>query len=422
MPFDFGAGLSKMGEDVGKVAGAGALEAQKSAAEQEKITLANQLAEGTATRGREQQGQIDLNRQSEENKFKSADTDKRLTSEEKRTGMTNDATRYTADQGVKGHQISADASRDVEHERAQTYRDIADVNNQTKVKIQDIKSAQVAEAKKYSMMSDDSIRTHAEVMMLNGGILPSGMGMGAVSYADKVRMDAKMNEMMKERGITPEQLVDQGFMAKQVGPAMAMLQKQQQAIGSFSAQADMLTERMVQQAKKLTDTGIPIANQSLRSLQQKFTNNKDLTDFVQTITALQIERAKILSGNMGNAAPTDAAQAHVNKMLNENMTFDSLQSGAKNLQIESDDRVKSISYMEKVLEAKRLGKSVESVDKPVGVTPENQNANPPGPMTKDGKIDLPALLNKKNAGKVFNFGTAGDWRVNEDGTNVKKVQ
>lgn len=109
MAFDFGRGLSAMGEAVSKVAGDTLLDLQRADLQKQATILANDLATERESRGRAEAHGYDMEKQTSQQTFMAGENEKTRAAELQRTNISAEASKYSADKGFKARQLEIDA-------------------------------------------------------------------------------------------------------------------------------------------------------------------------------------------------------------------------------------------------------------------------------------------------------------------------
>jgi hypothetical protein len=107
--FNLGAGLSLLGETVGKFAGMAALEQQRAALQRDSLVLADQLASERESRGRKEAHGYAIETLDKQQTYDAAKTDKTIAADLQRAGIAAGASKYSADASVRAAQMQIDA-------------------------------------------------------------------------------------------------------------------------------------------------------------------------------------------------------------------------------------------------------------------------------------------------------------------------
>lgn len=393
MAFDFGAGLSAMGGAVSKTAGDYLLENQKSIYEQEKLKLADQLAQA---RDKENQkftaGESDKDRA-----FKGEEGEKTRTSEEKRTGISAGATigaaSIAAEASRQGHEITARSSENV----ARIYVEGRDKAAQTAADAKRDVAKIVADARKTTqdliIPSGDALETLANSYNATGSLPNTGYG----GTAGKTAVLNRAAQLRKEQGISDETWMDKSVMAKTATTVLPQLQKQYSAVEAFSATAAKNGEIVKELLDKgVGPSGLPIVDAWIQSGRRQ-TGDDDVAKFGAALYAYMTENAKVMSGAMGNAPLSDQSVKNMDKVMNGNMNRDQLLGVMAVMEDERNNRMLGFQEQIQKLRGQATGKGDQGILKPGGAsTPANPGADPkltPRPLpVNNGKIDPGAMI------------------------------
>lgn len=407
MPFDISNGLANAGTAVAATAGQYALESQKAELENQKVMLADQLAGKRESAGRQEQGLINATAADKLQTFQGGQNDLNRASEEKRTTTSANATlgsaRYTADAHLQGINLEADYKKEVariegEYRTKQTEmmtgsrESIADKNRSSKEDIAKLQADIRTNMRASMMPGPDAINTSAENYLATG-VLPS-FGVGGAQAKSAILDQA--NKLMKERGLSPEDVRAGNVDAKTAASALQKTQQQQAALENFSGTMEKNIEIVKDyMAQGVGPTGLPVVDAWVQA-GRRMTGDDDVAKFGAALYGVITEAAKINSGALGNAPLSDTQLKEVQNLVNKQDNQKTITGVLDTFTLERDNRINSINDTLARLQARAAGRANKAVPESAASTPAARNpATSPGSGTstvkmipfKDGRPD-----------------------------------
>ena len=389
MAFDVSAGISAMGEAVAKTAGSYALEAQKIAAQEEMLKLADGLATTRESLGRAETAKYAEESQGREFKFKGDEGILNRASEEKRTSMTagatvqsakysHDASKYVADSSNDYHKYSVDKN-------TAAYKEIAEINSRSREKVADTTSKAKLEIKGMTALSPEATETAAAVYNATGQMPAFGFG-GAQAKQEILNVAAKMR---KESGITDREHIEGTGTAKASQQAMGLLARQIASQNAFSATAEKNGELLLTLLDKgAGPSGVPVLDRWIQAGRKSIQGDADVAAFHAALDTYLIETAKVLSGASGGAPLSDSARKEMRDMVSTASTPEQIRAIVHTMAMERQNRVSSSEDELNNLRANISGRKEKVVPLPAA-TPANPKGERtvPIPRGPDGKVN-----------------------------------
>lgn len=373
MVFDVGAGLANMGQAIATYAGQSGLLAQREQADQDKMQLANTLAMQRQT----QQQTFEAGQNKEKMTFEGGQNDLNRQSAEKRTEMTTNASIASASITAKAHLDAARLTADAHLKAAETYAGSRELVAQIAAKAKtDLKSA--------SLLSDDAVNSAANYYNATGELPPMGFG----GQQNRALIINKAAELRKQSGLTDEQWAANKGSAIAAKTALNQISKQSEAIAAFSSTADKNAKILLELSDKVDDTGNTVLNRWIRGGRKSIVGDPDVAAFDAAMQTYIAERAKILSGAMGNQAPTDASRNEVSSMMNNAMTRQQIAAVDQVLGMETMNRLNGFDERRKTLLGRLSGKGANfTAPTAPAAAPSNPQASRALPLLPNGRPD-----------------------------------
>jgi len=120
--------------------------------------------------------------------------------------------------------------------------------------------------------------------------------------------------------------------------SLANLQKQQDSIEAFESTAGKNLDQFLETAKAVVDSGSPLVNSPLRSINEKLLGADKQTAFKTARQVAVTEIAKVLNNPNGSAALSDSARHEVQDLIGPNATLKQIYSAAKILRTDMHNR------------------------------------------------------------------------------------
>lgn len=384
MAFDFGAGLSAAGETVAKVAGQGALEAQKAEAERDKLMLADKLTTAREQLGRSEDQankmvQIDVTQ-----KFQQGEKVLDRASEEKRTGMTAGAHVAAANAAAAASKYHADSQERLGKLRLESEEKRTEMVTGTRKEVADANRDALLTRIGMTRLPEDSARTQAEIYVDTG---KTG-SLGARNTMAQVQIQALVPQILKERGwVDADGKPDEARMRKgwaTVDAAKKDLDNQTKMLGQLSAFSETLHKNiagLVDLKEGLGPTAVPVLDEWINKGRRAVGDpNIDALDF--QLRAITTEAAKLTSNQLGIAGLPEGARNDYNAILNSFKNWETIERVIR--AIESDGYNRLSATQSAINNAnERIGSGQPSTMPRVetrGATPNNPQAAPPIPV------------------------------------------
>jgi hypothetical protein len=419
--FNLGAGLAEAGATVAKIAGAGALEAQKSELEKQKLDIANQMAIQRESIGRAETHGYTMAQQADKQKFEGGENEKtratQLEGHRIAAGATLGAAAANAKAHLDGIKITAQAHIEAERIKAQAHLEYADKTIAGRETVAKLNEEQKKRIRETSLLSDDAIEAAAWFKITTGKDSPFTTGFGG--RADKAAVANKVAEIAKDNGWSPEDIAAQVGNATSAQAALNQMSKQATAIKAFSSTADKVGQIVVETADAggADPTGVKVFNRWVQAGKKDIVGDAEVSAFNAALVTWRSETAKILSGSMGNTPASDSKNAEIKDMVDRADTADALKAVIKIFTMERINRIKGLDEQMTDLNNVLKGGSLPSRNKEPTVTPAATPSNPTGaypiPRGADGKMDIAAVtrISKEHPGAKFLLenGQIGVW-------------
>lgn len=389
MAFDIGAGIAQAGTDVAKLAGAGALEEQKAAAEQAKITLMDQLATVRETAGRQQTHDLGMIAQKDKQTYESGEKVLDRSSREKEANIHAGATLGAAREAGSAHRDAAKTTADAA-ERMNTYhwdslKDINTAHDDNRLEVQHLKAA-AAEAKRGSgLPSPELLDIYSDMKIMNGEYPEIGYGGKDI----KLAIDEDVAKKAKAQGITTQQLLESKTIAKSAQTPLVALQKVAN-IAAGQAQtahdsANMIIDLIEKDRKTLGPTGVPLMDRYIQG-GRKAVGDENVKELDSLINSFMTETSKVISGNTGGAGVAVTLDTNLQKRLNDADNDATLRGVLNIYDLENKNRMKNYARNISALTKQRVTGQAVPVD-------TRETTTPAPTMTKSnptGAFQLPA--------------------------------
>ncbi len=211
------------------------------------------------------------------------------------------------------------------------------------------------------------------------------LGMGKSAGMAKIAIANRGAEILAENGIAPEDAMKGSMTNKAATTALNKLQTQETAVGAFSRTMDKNIDNSLGIIGQVDNTGAPLINKWINAGRLAAKGDKSLTNLNLYVEAIANEYAKIMSGNMGNAALAQTATERVHKLFNSAMNEGQFRDAAQTIRNEADNRINGF-----IDEKKSLMKSIfTSKGNAQGATQPNN------PVNDNSNVKVPSIPTKK---------------------------
>jgi len=191
--------------------------------------------------------------------------------------------------------------------------------------------------------SAESLTPEAEAMIasryVTDGSIPA-LGMGKAGSNLRAKVLNKASEQFMQTGLTGEELRIAQMGNKANLQALGKLQSQQTMVGAFERNFNMNADLVLEQSKKVDNTGVPLANKWINAGKRAVTGDPELARYDAVVKATVNEYAKIVSGSMGNTVLAEAEIKKVESILAAAQTDEQVESVIKMMKLETQNRMK----------------------------------------------------------------------------------
>jgi hypothetical protein len=167
-----------------------------------------------------------------------------------------------------------------------------------------------------------------------------------------------------------------GFKADQA--ALTDMTRQQNRIEQFEKTAGKNLDLFVTQAKKIVDSGSPLINQPLRSIQKNIAGDPRMAAFEAARTTAFTEVSRVLSGTMGQQL-SDTARQEANHILSGDYTIPQMMAAVQVLRQDMGNRMEALKGQTQQIKSQMgKGTSVPNLPAPPGKIHVQIPGHPPG--------------------------------------------
>lgn len=241
-----------------------------------------------------------------------------------------------------------------------------------------VKNAKLAEADVVNL-SDEAIKMIATQFAQTAQMPPLGAGPAALKVRQRIFNEAAIMYPGLQPGLVKA-------MYDSNKSALTNITKSEAVIKAFEGTAKANLKIMVEQAKKIGDTGSPYFNRPLRTFSRAVLGSPDMAAFTAARQTAVGEIGKIVSGAMGNAALTEGMREEMNHLLDENSTMEQIYASANILLRDMENRPKFLAQ-----EKARLMKELASapIQTQTGGSVGNLGGPGPGPIPEGTVQPIP---------------------------------
>lgn len=188
------------------------------------------------------------------------------------------------------------------------------------------------------VLTDDDFKRAGTEYAITGVMPALGNGSGPV----KQRLIHEKNEFARSSGLTPRDMALAGAAFKGDSKSLGAFQTQRDQIVSFEQTAQKNLDLMLDAGKKLIDTGSPLLNKPLRSINRSALGSDDQAAFDAAQLIAQNEVAKVTSGGGLGGVVSDTSQREMKKAMGDNPTIGNMIAVAKILKQDMANRHQSM--------------------------------------------------------------------------------
>lgn len=224
-------------------------------------------------------------------------------------------------------------------------------------------------------MTPNGLHQAALNYIANGQFPPTGRGTDPIAVAQRAAITSKVGAIAADSGMDEPAL--RAFY-KSNSSSLTQQQKSLDTVQGFMATADRNADLLKKTLEKIPDTGSPLLNVPLRSVDQKALGNVNLSQFRTYVQSVQNEYARIISQPNLSGQLTDSARKEAEQLIDPNATVAQIIGSVEALRNEGANRLLSI------------GEQIQRIQQRMTVTPGGG-----GPKTTTPKNDPLGLFGGK---------------------------
>lgn len=386
---DIGAGIAQAGTDLSKIAGLGALEEQKAAAEKEKLTLMDQLATTREATGRADQSKYDMIKQKGEQDFKGPENEKDRQAKIKEStihaGAVLGASANAAGAHVKAQQIASDALERIENVRAQTLLDVNKSHDENRVQVAQLKQEAIQARKDASQLSPELLDIYSDSKIMTGEYPALGYGGKDV----KVAIDEEVARKAKAANMTTEQLLMNKTISKSAeAPLVALTKVANIATGQAQTahdSAQMILDLIDKDKATMGPAGVPLIDRYIQAGRKLIPGDERVKELDSLINSFMTETSKVISGNTGAAGVAVTMDANLQKRLSDFDNEGTLKGVLNIYDLENRNRIKNYGVNLEALRKQRATGQTTPLDQ--RALPTQTKSNPTGAFQLPDKVE-----------------------------------
>lgn len=201
-------------------------------------------------------------------------------------------------------------------------------------------------------MTPNGLFQAAQAYIATGQMPLTARGSDPTSLATRAAVTSKVGAIAADAGVDEPTL---RALYKSNAGSLAQQQKAADAAAAFLATADKNSALLEQTLAKIPDTGSPLLNAPLRSLDQRALGSVDMAQFKTYLQSVQNEYAKILTQPTLSGQLTDSARKEAEQLVSSDATVKQIVGSLQALRAEGGNRLQSIGDQIKAIQGRMQG-------------------------------------------------------------------